>query len=77
MARHPRTSHVADLATLPARLREARLARKLLQRELAAAVGLTQSRIAEYERGDREPSLAIAAALADALGIVLFPSAKK
>lgn len=53
-------------------LKELRTARKLTQRELAEKVGVSQGRIADWERGSREVSrmsLDIAIRLADALKV--------
>lgn len=40
----------------------------LTQTELADVVGTSQGRIGEYERGEREPTLATLAAIAEVLG---------
>lgn len=54
----------------PDAIKRLRNARNLTQEQLAMACGFpTQSRIANYERGKREPSLADAALLAEALGV--------
>ena len=53
-------------------LKELRTARKLTQRELAEKVGVSQGRIADWERGSREVSrmsLDIAIRLANALKV--------
>lgn len=46
------------------RIKEARLARRLSQQDLAALLGITQGAVGQYERGDNLPSLNLAAALA-------------
>lgn len=53
------------------RLRSARLKTGLSQTELGKAVGLSQSMVGALERGDREPSVETARALADRLGVSL------
>lgn len=53
-------------------LKELRTARHMTQRELAEKVGVSQGRIADWERGSREVSrmsLDIAIRLADALKV--------
>jgi len=50
-------------------LREWRIERKMTQRELGAAVGLKPNTIACYELGYRTPNIAMAQALARALGV--------
>lgn len=52
-------------------LRHARSQAGLTQRELARRAGVSQSVIAAYESGAREPSLATLAALVDASGVTL------
>jgi predicted nucleotidyltransferase/DNA-binding XRE family transcriptional regulator len=52
-------------------LRQARDRAGLTQRELARRAGVSQSVIAAYESGAREPSLATLAALVDARGVTL------
>jgi len=59
---------------LPHRLRVARARTGLSSREVAARVqvagyDMTDRAVRYYERGDHEPSLSRAAALADALGV--------
>lgn len=50
------------------RLRELRETKGLLQRELAELVGMSQSTVARWEAGDREPTLQTLPQLADVLG---------
>ena len=50
-------------------MREARLRLDLTQRELAARVGLSQSQIARYELGRREPGVRAAVRISEALGV--------
>lgn len=52
-------------------LREARKQAGLTQRQLADRAGVTQSVIAAYESGTREPALPTLAALVEAAGIIL------
>jgi transcriptional regulator with XRE-family HTH domain len=52
----------------PARLRQLRLATGLTIDTLAALAGTHRDSVAKLERGDRYPSLRLAAALAGALG---------
>lgn len=47
------------------RLRELRESKKLLQRDLAALLGITQSAYSQYERGVRYPPPAALIKLAD------------
>lgn len=48
-----------------------RLARGWSYRDLATATGITEDAVRKLERGDREPSLRTAKALAQALGVSL------
>jgi uncharacterized protein len=52
-------------------LRQARHRAGLTQRELASRAGISQSVVAAYESGTREPSLATLAALVESTGIAL------
>ncbi|MGQ0847056.1 MAG: helix-turn-helix domain-containing protein [Sporichthyaceae bacterium] len=52
-------------------LRRARKTSGLTQRELATRAGVSQSVIAAYESGAREPALSTLAALIEAAGVVL------
>lgn len=61
----------ASEVTAGAVLRQARARAALTQRELAQRAGVSQSVIAAYESGTREPSLATLAALVEATGISL------
>lgn len=61
----------ASEVTAGALLRQARLRAGLTQRELAQRAGVSQSVVAAYESGTREPSLATLAALVEATGISL------
>ncbi len=51
------------------RLKELRTRRGMQQAQLGQAVGVSASAVGAYERGQREPTLAVLAALADALGV--------
>lgn len=51
------------------RIREARLARGMRQEELAAAIGVTQPTISDWEAGRWAPRDAVRPALAAALGV--------
>jgi transcriptional regulator with XRE-family HTH domain len=57
--------------TAGSELRQARSEAGLTQRELARRAGVSQSVIADYESGAREPSLATLAALVNARGVTL------
>ena len=61
----------ASEVTAGAVLRQARSTAGLTQRELARRAGVSQSVVAAYESGTREPSLATLAALVEATGISL------
>ena len=61
----------ASEVTAGAVLRRARSQAGLTQRELAQRAGVSQSFVAAYESGTREPSLATLAALVEATGISL------
>lgn len=54
-----------------ARLRELRQARGLTQRQLAERAVLSVFTLRDYEQGKSAPTLPVAAALADALGVSL------
>lgn len=47
------------------RVKELRLAKSLSQEQLAEKIGLTKQAISQYERGDRNPSMAVLGALCD------------
>jgi transcriptional regulator with XRE-family HTH domain len=53
------------------RLKSARLASGLTQRELAEKAGVSQSLVAQIERGEREPGRNALRGLAEALGITV------
>jgi transcriptional regulator with XRE-family HTH domain len=55
-----------DLAT---RIRHARVAKSLTQRQLSEATGLTQQSISHFERGEARPSIDSLLRIARALGI--------
>lgn len=55
----------------PQRLRELRERRRVSRRVLSELCGLSKNMIARYERGERIPSLADAAVLADFFGVSL------
>ena len=57
--------------TLGGRIRAAREARGESQVRLAAAAGISQGYLSQLEQDEREPSLSIAARLAQALGVSL------
>lgn len=61
----------ASAITAGAVLRQARARAGFTQRELARRTGVSQSVIAAYESGAREPSLATLAAMVEAAGISL------
>lgn len=52
-------------------VKTSRLRAGMTQAQVAEAAGLTQAAVAMIERGDREPSLASARKLAQALGVSL------
>lgn len=56
---------------LPARLRQLREARRLSQQDLAAATGITQRLLSEYETGKTQPRLDNLQRIATALGVSL------
>ena len=51
------------------RLKTLRTQRGMQQSQLGQAVGVSASAVGAYERGQREPTLAVLAALSDALGV--------
>ena len=53
----------------PDRLRAARLAADLSQRELAEGIGVAQSHVSRYETGVMRPDLDVLPKLARALGV--------
>lgn len=55
--------------TLGQRIRTARETRGLSQVSLAAAAGISQGYLSQLERDEREPTLSIAARVANALGV--------
>lgn len=55
----------------PQRLRELRERKRVSRRVLSELCGLSKNMIARYERGERVPSIADAAVLADFFGITL------
>ena len=57
--------------TFGSRLREARLRKHLLQRELGDMLGFSQNAISSYERGLNDPSFFAATCIADALDVSL------
>lgn len=52
-------------------LRRARDAKRLNQTQLGEALGLSQARVSEYERGRRTPSLGLLVKWADVLEVSL------
>ena len=66
---HPRDED-AQRTPLGAALLEARLRSGKSQEQVAREVGIVQASVSNYERG-REPSLSIAARLAESLGVDL------
>jgi transcriptional regulator with XRE-family HTH domain len=84
MGRPPRTQKTASantehvLSTVGARLKNARLALKLTQKELAEMTGLQQSYIFEIEYGNKNITLQTLLRLTDVLQLdihTLFPAA--
>ncbi len=67
---HPRDED-AQRTALGAALLQARLLSGKSQAEVAREVGIVQGSVSNYERGAREPSLSIAARLAESLGVDL------
>ena len=53
------------------KIREARLQAGLKQKELAQKIGVSESRISQYEKGSQNPRIGTLIKLADALGISL------
>ena len=58
-----------DATTFGAKLKDLRKAVGMTQHDLAAKSGMTRSAIAKFETGEREPLLATAQRLAEALGV--------
>lgn len=54
-----------------ARIKELRTERHLTQKDLADALGMTQSAVCQFERGSVNVSLPTAKAIADTLGVTL------
>jgi Zn-dependent peptidase ImmA (M78 family)/transcriptional regulator with XRE-family HTH domain len=52
---------------VPSRLRDARIAKRLNQAELAARIGVTRQSISAYEQGEKAPEAATLALIAEAL----------
>lgn len=65
----PNPKNPPDRYSIAARLKEARDAAGLNQLDLAARLGIPQSRVSEYERGIREPGSITLWRLAQALGV--------
>lgn len=61
----------AGVSTLGQRLRRAREAHHQTQVQLAAAAGISQGYLSQLEQDEREPTLSIAARLAEVLGMSL------
>ncbi|HEY3520768.1 MAG TPA: helix-turn-helix transcriptional regulator, partial [Rhodanobacteraceae bacterium] len=53
---------------VPSRLKDARLARRLNQSDLAAAVGVSRQAISAFEQGEKSPEAATMLKIADELG---------
>jgi transcriptional regulator with XRE-family HTH domain len=53
------------------RLRQARLAAKMTQQQLAERIDRTQSHVSGYETGERTPTLEVTTRLAAALGVTV------
>lgn len=68
---HARMATSRSEAFDPARFVEARKAKKLSQRAIAGQVGISQPQLVELERGKRPPTEALAARLAEAVGVEL------
>lgn len=58
-------------SAFPGNLRRLRERKRISRRVLSELCGLSKNAVARYERGDRVPSLADAAALADFFGVSL------
>ena len=54
---------------LASRIRNARVAKSLTQRQLADAAGLTQQSISHFERGEARPTIDTLLRIAQVLGI--------
>ncbi len=61
----------SGVLTLGQKIRAARESRHQTQTQLAAAAGISQGYLSQLEQDEREPTLSIAARLADALGLSL------
>jgi transcriptional regulator with XRE-family HTH domain len=74
-AEHPEIAEVAHEVDPPyilgLNVMNLRAARGMTQAQLAAAIGVSQPRIAEVEAGDANPRLATLAKIAHALGVSL------
>ena len=68
---HEGTTTEVHAVRMGPRLRQLRVKRQLTQVQLAAKVGVTQSYIGQIERGEKVPTLAVARALAKALGVTV------
>ena len=51
------------------RIREARVQAGLKQKELAEKIGVSESRVSQYEKGSQNPRIGTLLKIADALGI--------
>lgn len=60
-----------DMATLIDRLTELKTSKNLLQKDIAAGVGLSLRTYQRYEYGEREPSYTVLIALADYFDVSL------
>ncbi|MDL2254224.1 helix-turn-helix domain-containing protein [Ruminococcaceae bacterium OttesenSCG-928-I18] len=59
------------MASLTERLEELKLARNVLQKDIAKAAGLSLRTYQRYEYGEREPSTSVLIALADYFDVSL------
>ena len=57
--------------TFPARLQELKQARNLMQKDVAAAIGVPLRTYQRYEYGEREPQISTLFKLADFYGVSL------
>ena len=64
----PREKRTARNANLGARLREVRRQRGITLKQVAEAVGVTESFVSQVERGTANPSVATLRRMAEALG---------
>jgi transcriptional regulator with XRE-family HTH domain len=63
------TDDKASIERTAARLRKARLAKKLTQVEVAKKAGISENHYAQIERGEKNPTLSTFSSIIKAIGI--------